>query len=217
MRVHHSPRKMNSVLGRATQQDNERWTWGGLPRPTMERENSGLKEVTMRTRFVPVLSIASLLVFGILSPSARAQTTMEWIALSVMTPSQEVPPVLESNAFGVAFLTFEELTSTLCYSISYTDGGLDNLASGETAAHFHGPARPGEAAGVQFEISPNPSPTHSPKVGCVGPLDATQRRELLSGLWYINVHSNAFPSGEIRGQIQPGAIVSPVSQLRRQR
>lgn len=149
-----------------------------------------------------VLSVVSLVVLGMATAPSGSQNMAADPLLQVhLQPTQETPPILTSNAFGTAVLTFDRRDSMLCYSITYTDGGLAELESGEIAAHFHGPARVGEAAGIQFEISPSVSATGSPKVGCVGPLDATQRRDLFNGFWYINIHSNDFPGGEIRGQI----------------
>ncbi len=84
----------------------------------------------------------------------------------------------------------------LCYAIAYSD-----LVGVESSAHFHGPASAGRNASVQFSISPSPSPVGSPKTGCVVPLDMQQEKDLLMGLWYINVHSTQFGGGEIRGQV----------------
>jgi hypothetical protein len=35
----------------------------------------------------------------------------------------------------------------------------------------------------------------------VGPLSGNQKKNLLQGLFYINIHSSEFPAGEIRGQV----------------
>lgn len=149
-----------------------------------------------------VLSVVSLVALGVTTAPSGSQNMGNELLLQLhLQPTQETPPILTSNAFGSAVLTFDRRNSMLCYSITYSDGGLANFESGETAAHFHGPARVGQAAGIQFEISPSVSATGSPKVGCVGPLDPIQRRDLFNGFWYINIHSNAFPGGEIRGQI----------------
>jgi hypothetical protein len=52
-------------------------------------------------------------------------------------------------------------------------------------------------AGVLFPIPE----AGSPKNGCVGTLTRDLRKSLEKGMFYINVHSNAFPGGEIRGQV----------------
>ena len=84
-----------------------------------------------------------------LSPLARMQlrpfgSETTTVHTAVLQPTQEVPPILASNAFGSAFMTVNVSDGMLCYSITYAESGAPDLASGETAAHFHGPARPGE-------------------------------------------------------------------------
>ena len=146
-------------------------------------------------------AIASLLFVFMVPGLAQAQTP---VFFALLQPGQEVPPITERNAFGNAFMTFDRESAMLCYSISYAAAGAPDLSSGETAAHFHSPALPGVNAGVLFDISPTPpgpSPLGSPKVGCVGPLTGAQFSDLIDGLWYINIHSNAYPGGEIRGQV----------------
>jgi len=115
---------------------------------------------------------------------------------AILTGGQEVPQN-ESNAFGVAFMTFEEDEKLLFYSITFTD---TTLVGTETAAHFHAPANPGENAPILFAITPVPG---SPKNGSVGPLTRKQVRDLNKGLFYLNIHTDEFPGGEIRGQVLP--------------
>ena len=85
---------------------------------------------------------------------------------------------------------------TFEYNIAFSP-----LASGELVSHVHGPAPAGQPAGVVFAL-----PLGSPKVGSTGPLTPAQKSDLLAGLWYVNVHSNQFTSGEIRGQIVPQVV-----------
>lgn len=116
--------------------------------------------------------------------------------IAIINAPQEVPPVLDSNGQGLAFFTYDSFTRELCYSISY-----DGLEESEIASHIHGPAEPGQNAGVLFPISPEISPLGSPKSGCVGRLTSAQGRDLRNGLLYFNVHTSSFPNGEVRGQI----------------
>jgi hypothetical protein len=37
----------------------------------------------------------------------------------------------------------------------------------------------------------------------VGPLDSQEEKALEKGLLYINIHSDQFPGGELRGQVLP--------------
>ena len=74
------------------------------------------------------------------------------------------------------------------------------LTGTATAAHFHGPAREGENAGVMITISPFPSPMKGAAI-----LTEDQSAALLSGNMYINVHTAKYPEGEIRGQLTPAS------------
>lgn len=139
--------------------------------------------------------LAALLIAGVV-PRSHASTSKTFTA--VLNGGQETP-ANTSLAFGVGFFTFDRRTKLLCYSITFT-AALDN----ETAAHFHGPARPGQSADILFPISPVPGRA---KTGCVGPIvDGRLRRALLRGLFYVNIHSASLPAGEIRGQVLPAGL-----------
>ena len=125
---------------------------------------------------------------------------------AVLGGGQVLPPVAPAfpgSAVGVAEMTFNESTKLLCYAISYT-----GLVGAETAAHLHTPAGIGVNAPAVITISgggpppPGPSPLGSPKTGCV-PLSNQQAGDLERGLFYFQLHSTAFPPGEIRGQVLP--------------
>ena len=96
-----------------------------------------------------------------------------------------------SLSTGSASMTLDTGTNLFSWNISWTP-----LVSGETVAHFHGPALPNQNAGVQVNIGVGSNPAIGNAV-----LTAPQQNDLVAGLWYINIHSNAFPGGEIRGQV----------------
>ena len=147
------------------------------------------------------LSIVILLTCYLLSVHASAAT------INLFAPidgSQEVP----SNASpgtGTAVMTFDDITNLLSWNI--TSSGLDGTP---TLSHFHGPAPAGVNAGVQVNIVDNSGGSIvSPMIGSAT-ITNDQEADLLSGLWYINIHSTEYPGGEIRGQVQvvpiPAAI-----------
>jgi hypothetical protein len=63
--------------------------------------------------------------------------------------------------------------------------------------HFHGPAAVGANAGV---IVPFQGSVESPIKG-KATITADQAKDLLAGMWYINIHTKENPGGEIRGQV----------------
>jgi CHRD domain len=147
-----------------------------------------------RALLAPLIGLLMLVVSAV---PVRAQTLT---FTAVLTSGQEPPPnTNNSKAFGVAVVAFNAATGDLCFSISYEES---NLTSEETNAHFHAPAPPGVNAPVVVQL-PTPG---SPKNGCVTTdLTEDQRRDLLQGLWYINIHTANNPGGEIRGQVIPQA------------
>ena len=92
---------------------------------------------------------------------------------------------------GSAAMTFDTDTSLFDWDVSWS-----GLSGNITVGHFHGPAFPNSNAGVQVAIDVNTNPSLGFTI-----LTAPQAADLLSGLWYVNLHTDNFPGGEIRGQV----------------
>ena len=105
-----------------------------------------------------------------------------------------------SAGTGSATMTLDTITNLFSWNVGWS--GLVN----ETAAHFHGRALPSENAGVQVNIGI----AANPAIGSSTLSDA-QETDLLAGLWYINIHTAAFPAGEIRGQVQISTVPIPAA------
>jgi len=99
-----------------------------------------------------------------------------------------------SPGTGSATMTLD--TNTLLFSWNISWGGLTGT---ETVMHFHGPALPNQNAGVQVDFGAI-SGIASPSIGATN-IVALQAADLLNDLWYINIHTNVQPGGEIRGQV----------------
>ncbi|MBT8132317.1 MAG: VPLPA-CTERM sorting domain-containing protein [Gammaproteobacteria bacterium] len=112
-----------------------------------------------------------------------------------------------SSATGSASMTYDNVSGLFSWNISWT-----TLDGNVTVAHFHGPAQPGQNAGVQVVIDELNSPSSGSAM-----ISAAQGGDLLAGLWYINIHSDLHPGGEIRGQVTvvpvPAAIWMMLSGL----
>ena len=101
-------------------------------------------------------------------------------------------PANDSAGSGTADVSLDTDTKKLTWKV--TQQGL----SGEpTAAHFHGPAAVGENAGPALDVSGKLAD------GSADLTDA-QMADLQAGKWYLNVHTEKFPDGEIRGQVEKG-------------
>jgi CHRD domain-containing protein len=107
---------------------------------------------------------------------------------------QEVPPVFPAGA-GIADLTYDRSTRVLTWTVAYR-----SLSGPATMAHFHGPAQPGKNAPVLIWLIKQGLPLDSPING-QATLTPDQARQFEAGEWYINIHTQAHPEGEIRGQV----------------
>ena len=113
-----------------------------------------------------------------------------------LTGAQQVPPV-QTTGSGTADLSYDPATGVVTWSVSYS--GLSGPA---TMAHFHGPATEGKNGPVAIWLTEKGKPAESPIKGRAT-LTPDQAQQFKAGEWYINVHTQAHPGGEIRGQVVP--------------
>ncbi|MCY0389492.1 CHRD domain-containing protein [Robbsia sp. Bb-Pol-6] len=112
---------------------------------------------------------------------------------STLNTAQEVPPH-GTEGTGTLKATYNTVSKALDYKVSY-----DKLTGPATAAHFHGPAAPGENA---KPVVPVPADALASPIRGHAVLTAEQASDLMAGKWYFNVHTAANPGGEIRGQVE---------------
>jgi CHRD domain len=109
--------------------------------------------------------------------------------VALLSGMQEVPPNT-SGGIGCGQFSIDTCANTMAFRITYSC-----LNAPETAAHIHGAAAPGANAGVVFPLPPGPV-----KTGIWNYPEALEAA-ILDGRMYVNIHSAAFPGGELRGQI----------------
>jgi hypothetical protein len=153
---------------------------------------------------------AMALVTGLLMVAARPAAGETLVAFTALLNGAQENPPTTSPGQGVALVLLVKETNTVCYRISYA-----GLAGTEVLAHFHGPAAPSQNAPVLVDISPSPTPVGSPKHGCIV-FTKDNAKLLTKGLLYINIHTTAVNSGEVRGQVLPtkvkyGKVPAPAS------
>jgi hypothetical protein len=108
--------------------------------------------------------------------------------LATLNGASEVP-ANPSAASGSATLTFNSTTKIFTLIVTYT--GVT-----ASAGHIH-KAAAGVNGSVVFPFSSAASPINYTSVA----LDAAQETDLMANLYYVNIHSAAYPGGEIRGQL----------------
>jgi hypothetical protein len=150
--------------------------------------------------------LLNIVLVGVASGSAWAQSReME----AKLTGGDEAPTTVNSGAFGTATVTVNAATGEVTYNIR-----VWNLPTGVVAAHFHVGAEktPGPViinipvptgASNEFTLSGTVNVSEfvaRPDQGIRSADDALQA--ILGENTYLNVHSQANPGGEIRGQVK---------------
>ncbi len=151
----------------------------------------------MKIRELPILvSVLCLLLFGV-SESSIAQT----VFTSTLSGSNEVPTNTTTAAYG-------EITATLNGTTLTVEGNFDGLEGNYSASHIHA-GLAGQGGGVVFTLTATVD-TDS-KGGTYATADntfslTTDQVAMLEGReLYVNIHSEGYASGEIRGQLTPQA------------
>jgi Cu/Zn superoxide dismutase len=111
---------------------------------------------------------------------------------AALSGAQEVPEVV-SDAQGVGVFTLDENKSSLYINVS-----LSNLSGPITGIHIH-EAMSGVNGPVVFNLATMLNGNRAK--GVLKDITPEVITKLLSGAYYINVHTELNPAGEIRGQI----------------
>ena len=143
-----------------------------------------------RRLVVPALCLLGIAVWA---GAALAAPTSFTVAL---TGAQQSPAV-QTTGTGTASLTYDPATHVVTWSVAYS-----GLSGPVTMGHFHGPAAMGANAGVQIWLTKQGAPSDNPIKG-EATLTPEQAQQFTSGMWYINLHTQAHPGGEVRGQVVP--------------
>ena len=127
------------------------------------------------------------------------------VLFTELSGEQEVPPV-DTNAAGLAALTFDEAGALLTLHVN-TRGLNDPNGTAHLHLAYAGVNGPVEIALLQD----GGNPAHWFAEEQV--LSTTQLAALLAGATYVNVHSQANPGGEVRGQVILDNIIFAFGRL----
>ena len=131
--------------------------------------------------FAALLALATT---GLLSPAGAEQMMFR----ADLTGAAQVPPV-ETTATGAADVMVDSEAMTVSWTVTH-----EGLSGDPVAAHFHGPAGPEETAPPVIDISENLAEGSAE-------ITPEQMQMIQDGMTYINIHTEANPDGEIRGQV----------------
>src|ERR671913_1230108 len=173
-------------------------------------------------------ALALALALSALSVEARADVI---VLTATLTGANEVPPT-GSPGIGSAVVTVDTVTNLLTVNVAFA-----GLVSPTTIAHIHCCAGPG---GIAIPATTVPSfpgfpvgvttgtylqtfnltlaSTYNPAFiaangGTVAGAQAAFLAGLGTGMTYFNIHTQQFPNGEIRGQLQAVAAVPEPASL----
>jgi len=227
------------LLDTAVRSHDREWSWHGWHRPSLSRtvaqatlnrpdpavdENATgsvkLKEYKDRSTIsVEVHHLARESVFTV--KITKGETTEEMGKITIpaarvhhprcykatLDGAQEVPAV-ETEAEGAGkFVLMRSDRSKLKYQVV-----LEGLSGPVTGAHIHLGAV-GEEGDVVYPLisEENPPKTEDGKTTIGGSLAVTEadRANLEAGKFYVNIHTEKNPEGEIRGQLIPCVVIEP--------
>lgn len=150
----------------------------------------------MKKDFKTCIQFISLLFIGMIILGSckgdEEETSDDIVEFSdiVISGGEEVP-ANGSTATGMFNGSYDKTTKILTYTLTFSGISPTNM-------HFH-KGEIGVSGGVVIPISSSP---YSSPISSVTPvLTDEQESDLLDGMWYVNIHSEAFPPGEIRGQV----------------
>lgn len=145
---------------------------------------------------------------------AQAQTVFE----TQMLGSNEVPPVISASG-GTCKAILADDESALGIGCTYAGFTPQAPAGVEGSVHIHN-APMGENGGIVFDLTPALTPVgfgagdgsrvFDGSIQATLPMTPALVDELRAGNLYVNMHSAAFPSGEIRGQLGVAPTYEPV-------
>ena len=146
-------------------------------------------------------------------PTIQASATMR----SILTGAEETPNGVLTGAVGTADVVVDQVNQEIAVTLR-----VFNLPTGSTASHIHiGPRGLSAPVVIDFPIGTGRTGDFSltfrvhdgvafhprPEIGINTFADALQ--SIAGGAAYVNVHTTAFPGGEIRGQLVPTDVNAP--------
>ncbi|MBC8005835.1 MAG: CHRD domain-containing protein [Verrucomicrobia bacterium] len=145
----------------------------------------------MKTKLViPVLFLVAII--GFASCEDEVVTPKNTVTFTATLNGANEVPANNSKATGTATFKYDTITHKLSGTVTFS--GMT-----ATASHIHkGDTTVAGPVVIPLDVT---VPVTSPITLEPTTLDSTQRADLMNGLYYVNLHSEAFPGGEIRGQL----------------
>ena len=153
-----------------------------------------------------ISAVVAFIGLSLLRP-AFAQTDGSTLYLAQL----RVQDGVSSSGSGSAKLRLSADETSAVIAFSYA-----NLTSPVTGLHIHGPADPGQSAGILFDFdsaTPEPDGTYLWVIAPTGLYTVADIVDAIkSGRTYLNIHTVTYPAGEIIGwfNLSTGSQVTPI-------
>lgn len=149
----------------------------------------------MRTRPSALASLATILaMIGLLTLAGTVVAAETTLTATLEGGDAETPPG-DPDGSGTASIVVDPAAGTLCWEFSTTNVGPGN------ASHIHAGAA-GVAGDVVVPLDTDGFEESSE--GCIEPMeDAAVLQDILDSPadFYVNIHTDEFPGGAVRGQL----------------
>ena len=149
--------------------------------------------VTKLLNLFKITSFAAVIILSTQCSKYHGET--EKYALNSPGMGLQVVPATASNATAEMIGDYSAGGNALSGTITWT-----GLSGAPTAIHFHGPAAPGRNNIYQFQLVKVPAVSSGSMI-FQSIFTEAQEESLIKGYYYYDIHTAAFPNGEIRGQI----------------
>lgn len=133
--------------------------------------------------------------FALISATSFAGHLQDNLLFSAKLNGAQQTPAITTNAMGVGSFMLNNMRNELCINVA-----VNGLSGPITAAHIHEGAM-GVGGGVLVDLSSGISGNQLMLTISGTDLNSALIAKMLNGMTYLNVHTAANPSGEIRGQI----------------
>lgn len=156
-------------------------------------------------------SLTSLLFLASCEPDAEQDRTTDFEKKSIIMSGANESPANPSAAIGKLDVFYTKDTRLLSYTVTWS-----GLTDSVLLMHIHGLAPEGYNAGVVHNIVTTSNGLFPQKTAGKftfaksGTLSGTlladgvvvKEEDILNGRYYLNIHTNTYTGGEIRGQIK---------------
>lgn len=160
----------------------------------------------LKLTVLPLVLFCTVLYLSSCEPDAEMKRTTDFEKKGIVMSGAQETPASSSTAIGNMDVFYTKDTRTLTYSFSWS-----GLSGAVTAMHVHGLAPTGYAAApVQTLSTSGIIKCNASSTTACGSYSGTMQvdgfvvkeEDVINGMYYINIHTAAYPGGEIRGQIR---------------